>query len=57
MYQVLSISKTDTLVTILRDGRNETVGIGVKYSSRSERTRLLNGQFVTERSHDRRIVL
>ena len=38
------ISKTDTLVTVLRDGRNETVGIGVKYSSRSERTRLLNGK-------------
>ncbi len=38
------IKNTDTLVTILRDGRNETVGIGVKYSSRSERTRLLNGK-------------
>ncbi len=38
------INKTDTLVTVLRDGRNETVGIGVKYSSRSERTRLLKGK-------------
>ncbi len=38
------IRNTDTLVTVLRDGRNETVGIGVKYSSLSERTRLLNGK-------------
>jgi len=38
------INKTDALVTVLRDGRNETVGIGVKYSSQSERTRLLNGK-------------
>ena len=38
------ISQTDTLVTVLRDGRNETAGIGIKFSSRSERTRVLNGE-------------
>ena len=35
------IDKTNALVTVLRDGRNQTVGIGVKYSSQSERTHLL----------------
>jgi hypothetical protein len=38
------IRLTDTLVTILRDGRNLPVGIGVKFSSQSERTHLLNGE-------------
>jgi hypothetical protein len=44
------ISKTDTLVTVLRDGRNETVGIGVKFSSLSERTNLLNGKALIDSS-------
>jgi hypothetical protein len=37
------ISQTEILVTELRDGRNESAGIGIKFSSRSERTRVLNG--------------
>jgi len=43
-----TISKTDVLVTLLHDSRNESVGIGVKYSSRSERTRLLNGEALVD---------
>ena len=38
------ISQTDAMVTVLRDSRNETAGIGVKFSSRSERTRVLKGE-------------
>ena len=43
-----SISNTDVLVTLLHDSRNESVGIGVKYSSRSQRTRLLNGEALVD---------
>ena len=39
-----SIRQTDTLVTILRDGRNLPAGIGIKFSSLSESTRVLNGE-------------
>ena len=39
-----SIRDTDAMVTMLRNGRNETAGIGVKFSSPSESTRLLNGE-------------
>ena len=42
------ISNTDVLVTLLHDSRNESVGIGVKYSSRSQRTRLLNGEALVD---------
>ncbi len=42
------ISNTDVLVTQLNNSRNESVGIGVKYSSRSERTRLLNGEALVD---------
>ncbi len=42
------IRNTDVLVTLLHDSRNEPVGIGVKYSSRSERTRLLNGKALVD---------
>lgn len=38
------IRQTDTLVTILHDGRNLPAGIGVKFSSLSESTRVLNGE-------------
>lgn len=38
------IRQTDALVTVLRDSRNEPTGIGIKFSSRSERTRVLNGE-------------
>lgn len=42
------ISQTDVLVTILRDGRNEPAGIGVKFSSLSERTRVLKGKALVD---------
>ncbi len=42
------ISNTDVLVTLLQDSRNKSVGIGVKFSSRSERTRLLNGKALVD---------
>lgn len=38
------IRQTDVLVTMLRDSRNLPAGIGIKFSSLSERTRLLNGE-------------
>lgn len=42
------IRQTDAMVTLLRDGRGETVGFGVKFSSRSERTRVLNGEVLVD---------
>lgn len=42
------IRQTDVLVTMLRDGRNLPAGIGIKFSSRSERTRLLNGEAIVD---------
>jgi hypothetical protein len=37
------VQMTDILVTELQDGRGMTAGIGIKFSSRSEDTRLLEG--------------
>ena len=42
------IRLTDTMVTVLRDSRYETVGLGIKFSSRSEQTRLLNGEALVD---------
>ncbi|MDH3746698.1 MAG: hypothetical protein OER97_00720 [Gammaproteobacteria bacterium] len=42
------IRQTETLVTMLRDARNQPVGIGIKFSSRSERTRVLNGEALVD---------
>ncbi|MBT8103812.1 MAG: hypothetical protein KJO95_12635 [Gammaproteobacteria bacterium] len=39
-----SIASTDAMATVLRDARSQTAGIGVKFSSHSERTRLLKGE-------------
>ena len=38
------IRQTDALVTVMHDGRNEPAGLGIKFSSLSEQTRLLNGE-------------
>ncbi|HNP34497.1 MAG TPA: hypothetical protein PKK10_01480 [Woeseiaceae bacterium] len=38
------LQKTVVLVTALRDGRGSMAGIGIKFSSRSEETRLLQGE-------------
>ena len=37
------IQHTDAMATVLTDSRNQMAGIGIKISSDSERTRLLNG--------------
>lgn len=42
------IRLTETMVTVLTDSRNEPVGIGIKFSSQSERTRLLNGEALVD---------
>ncbi len=42
------IRQTDILVTLLHDGRNLPAGIGIKFSSRSERTSLLNGEALVD---------
>ncbi len=42
------IRQTDILVTMLRDSRNLPAGIGIKFSSHSERTRLLNGEALVD---------
>lgn len=38
------IRRSDARVSVLRDGRNQPVGIGIKFSSQSERTKLLQGE-------------
>ena len=38
------IRLTEVLVTVLTDSRNNPAGIGIKYSSDSEDTRLINGE-------------
>lgn len=38
------IRQTDVLVTVLSDSRSNPVGIGIKFMSDSERTRLINGE-------------
>lgn len=43
-----SIRQTEARVTVLKDSRGETVGLGIKYLSRSEKTRLLNGEVLVD---------
>lgn len=42
------IRHTDAMVSVLTDSRNQHAGIGIKISSDSERTRLLNGQAIVD---------
>jgi hypothetical protein len=42
------IRKTDALATVLRDSRNQVAGIGVKFSSDSESTNILNGEALVD---------
>ena len=42
------IRRSDTRVTLMRDGRNQPVGIGIKFSSLSERTKLLQGEALVD---------
>ena len=42
------IRLTSVMTTVMRDARSETAGIGVKFSSHSERTRLLRGEALVD---------
>ena len=42
------IRKTSAMVSLMRDGRNQPAGIGVKFSSLSEDTRLLYGKAIVD---------
>ena len=42
------IRSTDAMATVLRDARSQTVGIGIKFSSDSEQTNILNGQAIVD---------
>ena len=42
------IRKTAALATVLRDGRNQVAGIGLKISSDSESTNILNGEAIVD---------
>lgn len=43
-----TIRQTDVLVTELRDARNQPAGLGIKFTSRSEDTRILNGEALVD---------
>jgi hypothetical protein len=43
-----TVRLTDSMVTVLRDGRNQPAAIGIKFSSRSESTRVLNGEAMVD---------
>ena len=42
------IRQTSAMVTLVRDGRNRVAGLGVKFSSNSEATRLLRGEAIVD---------
>jgi hypothetical protein len=42
------IKDTNAMVTLLSDGRGQTAGLGIKFSSDSERTNLLGGQALVD---------
>jgi len=42
------VRKTDALATVLRDGRNQVAGIGLKFSSDSESTNVLKGEAIVD---------
>ncbi|MCP4332469.1 MAG: hypothetical protein GY785_07410 [Gammaproteobacteria bacterium] len=42
------IRLTSSMATVMRDARNQTAGIGIKFSSQSERTRLLKGEALVD---------
>lgn len=42
------IRLTSMMASVMRDARGQVAGIGVKFSSRSERTRLLNGDALVD---------
>ena len=42
------IRHSEVLVTVIMDSRNDPAGIGIKFSSDSERTRLINGEALVD---------
>lgn len=42
------IRNTSAMATVMRDARSQTAGIGIKFSSLSERTRLLSGKALVD---------
>jgi hypothetical protein len=42
------IRKTSAMAVVLRDGRNQVAGVGIKFSSDSESTRLLRGEAIVD---------
>ena len=42
------VRRSEVLVTVLTDSRNNPAGIGIKYSSDSEHTRLINGDALVD---------
>ena len=42
------VRRTDVLVTVLSDSRNNPAGIGIKFMSDSEHTRLINGEVLVD---------
>jgi hypothetical protein len=43
-----SIRQTSAMATVLLDGRSQTAGVGIKFASMSEDTRLLSGQALVD---------
>lgn len=43
-----TVRLTDAMATVLRDSRNQPAAIGIKFSSRSESTRILNGEAIID---------
>ena len=43
-----SIRQTSAMATVLWDGRNQPTGLGIKFSSASEKTRLFEGQALAD---------
>lgn len=42
------VRQSSVLATVMRDARSQTAGLGIKFSSLSERTRLLNGEALVD---------
>ena len=42
------VRQSDVLVTVLGDSRNNPVGVGIKFMSDSERTRIINGEVLVD---------
>jgi hypothetical protein len=42
------IRHSEVLVTVVKDSRNDPAGIGIKFSSDSERTRIINGEALVD---------